>query len=307
MKRWSIYLGICLFVQVAMAVGAHLARTDYGAFRPMETLLSFDPKTVDGIVIEQNDKQQVTLKKQEGNWCVSQMNNFQANQDKVNDFLEKLSTLTKGWPVATTAAAARRFKVAGDDFERKITLSKNGESIASLFVGASPGFRKVHARHKGEDSIFAVDFSDYQASAKPEDWIDKGVLKHSVSEISRVQLPDLSLSHQGNNITVNDLADDEETVAEEAERLLRKLADLRTRAVRGSEEKAAYNPDKSVFRYTLTVSSGELEEYVFFKPKDSDCYILKPSHRKEYFEVDNWVVDNIKGTDRSKLVRKMVK
>ena len=51
MKRWSILLGICLAVQMALAVGVNLARTDYTAFEPTETLLSADPKTVDDIRI----------------------------------------------------------------------------------------------------------------------------------------------------------------------------------------------------------------------------------------------------------------
>jgi len=93
MKKWSIYLGICLAVQVALAVGGNLARTDYTAFKPMETLLSFDAKMVDDILIEQNDEQRVTLRKQAGWWRVSSLNNFQADRDKVEDFLEKLASV----------------------------------------------------------------------------------------------------------------------------------------------------------------------------------------------------------------------
>ncbi len=35
-----------------------------------------------------------------------------------------------------------------------------------------------------------------------------------------------------------------------------------------------------------------------------DNYVLKPSHRKEYFEVAGWIVDDIKEFNRSKLVKK---
>ena len=106
MKKWSIFLGICLVAQIALAVGANMARTDYGAFQPMEALLSFDKQMIDQISIDEDGKQQVTLNKKEGNWLVSQVDDFQADQNKVNNFLEKLSDLKKGWPVATTAPVA---------------------------------------------------------------------------------------------------------------------------------------------------------------------------------------------------------
>jgi len=90
----------------------------------------------------------------------------------------------------------------------------------------------------------------------------------------------------------------EETVAEEAERLIDRIAGLRIRTVLGTETKPEYNQDNPVFRYTLVLSSGDSEEYVYSKPKDGDDYVLKASHRDEYFKVDDWVVS------RSKLVRK---
>jgi hypothetical protein len=303
MKKWSIFLGICLVAQIALAVGANMARTDYGAFQPMEALLSFDKQMIDQISIDEDGKQQVTLNKKEGNWLVSQVDDFQADQNKVNNFLEKLSDLKKGWPVATTAPAAKRFKVAKDAYERKITLSKNGKSNDLLFIGTSPSFRKVHARAGGENNVFAVDFADYDASAKPEDWIDKDVLKHPVSEISRVELPDVSLTNQNGKPAVEGITDQEETVADEADNLLRKIADLRISKVLGTGEKAEYGLDKPVLQYTLKLSSGETEKYVFAKPKEADNYVLKPSQHKAYFQVAKWVVDGIKAFNRSKLVK----
>ncbi|MBW1677777.1 MAG: hypothetical protein JRF30_10750 [Deltaproteobacteria bacterium] len=43
---------------------------------------------------------------------------------------------------------------------------------------------------------------------------------------------------------------------------------------------------------------------MYSKPKDGDDYVLKASHRDEYFKVDDWVVNGIKEVSRSKLVRK---
>ena len=224
-------------------MGTHIARTDYGAFEPMETLLAFDKKAVDSIVIEEDGAQQVSLNKKAGSWRVSQLYNFQADQKKVKNFLEKLAELKKGWPVATTASAKKRFRVSENAFERKITLWKNGKQDSLLFIGTSPIFRKVHARANGDNAIFAVAFNDYDASAKPEDWIDKDVLQHPASQIAKVALSDVSLSNQAGKLVVEGMTEAEETVTAEAERLLRKLADLRINKVLGIEEKDAYNLD----------------------------------------------------------------
>jgi hypothetical protein len=304
MNRWSILLGICLAIQIGLAVVVNLARTDYGAFEPMETILSFNSKTVDSIHIQGDDKR-VELTKQEGRWRVSLLNHFQADQDKVEAFLDKLAELKKGWPVATTTAAAKRFKVAEKNFERKIALFRGSENMATLYIGTSPSFQKVHARNRDEESVYAVQFNDYDAGAKPEDWIDKEILKHQASDILRVQLPDFSLSRQDENLFVEGLDENtEETVTEEAERLLRKIAGLGIRTVLGGEATFESNQEQPVFKYTLVLSSGDSEEYVFSKPKDAGHYILKTSYREEYFEVDDWIVDGIKEIDRSKLVRK---
>ena len=237
MKKWSILLGICLAVQIALAVGVNLARTDYSAFEPTETLLSVEPKIVDGIHIQGNDEQ-VELTKQEGKWSVASMDNFQADQDKVKAFLDKLLTLKKGWPVATTSAAAKRFKTAEENFECKITLFRGNKEIDTLYIGTSPGFRKVHARDKDKEPVYAVNFNDYEAGTKPEDWIDKGVLKHQVSDISCVQMPDFSLCRRDGKLDVEAIDENkEETAAEEAEELIRKIEGIGIRSVLGGEVK----------------------------------------------------------------------
>ncbi|HEU18505.1 MAG TPA: DUF4340 domain-containing protein [Deltaproteobacteria bacterium] len=309
MKRWIISLGIFLAFQLAVAAGTALVTTDYGTFIPTEKILDADFEMMDGILIQRNDSEnRVVLKKQEGGWIVASMDAFPADCEKVGGFFERLAEMKKGWPVATTKGAAERFKVAETDYERKITLSSNGKTIDELFIGTSPTYRKVHMRRAGDDAVYAVDFNVYEAGTKPEDWIDKGVLKHEVSKIARIQLPGFALSRRDGNLIVEGLNEkEEETIAEEADRLARRIADLRIRDVHGPDAQVHVNGDDSHFAYTVTLSSGDTETYVFSKPKDEHYYVLKPSHRKEYFKVDQWVIDGIKEIDRSKLLRKTEK
>jgi hypothetical protein len=236
---------------------------------------------------------------------ISELEGFPADHDKVEGFLNDLKELKKGLPVGTTAGAVKRFRVAEDDFERRIVLYSGNENNATLYVGTSPSFRKVHARIPGEDRVYAVEFDAYEAGVKPEDWIDKDVLSHKPSDIIRVELPNLTLIRKEETLFVEDIdGETEETIEDAARRLLDHVAGLRIRSVLGTEAEAEYNQDDPAFQYKLDLVSGDSESYVFSRPKDADYYVLKPSHRDEYFKVDTWVLDRIKETERQTLVLK---
>ena len=244
------------------------------------------------------------LERSDGQWRLPDLSGFSAEQASVVRLLERLSDLDKGWPVATTGSAARRFKVADTAFERKLTLSQGDETVAALFVGSSPGFRKVHVRVPGEEAIYAVEFSAFEVNAKPDDWIDKAVLSRRVEDIRRVDLPELSLSREQGKLVVAALDPGEETVEEEAKRLVDRIAGLRIRSVLGTEEKPEYRQDQPALRVSVALESGDEQQYVFSKPDEADYYVLKASHRDEYFKVDSWAVDPLKEAMRANLVRR---
>ena len=303
MKKSIVILSALLSLQLALTVGLNLGRDQYRAFEPQENLLIVDSGEVDAIRIDAGDGQHVVLEKQEGQWRLPGLSGFPADQASVARLLERLAGLEKGWPVVTTAGAAKRFKVSDPGFERKLTLSKGEKTLATLFVGTSPGFRKVHVRVPGEDEIYAVEFSAFEANTKSEDWIDKGVLAHRADDIRRVDLPGLTLNREDGRMLVADLDEGEETAEDEARRLVERIAGLRIRAVLGSEEKPEYDQAQPELRYSIALASGGEQEYLFFKPEQADHYVLKASHRDEYFKVDPWAVDPLKETTRAKLIR----
>ncbi|MGQ4808998.1 hypothetical protein NKDENANG_02393 [Candidatus Entotheonellaceae bacterium PAL068K] len=304
MKKWITILSGLLVLQIAVTVGVNLSRENYGAFVPEEKLLSFDAGALNRIRIDGDADQHLVLNKQEGQWRLPELNGFQADQSSVERLLEQLAGLEKGWPVATTTGAAKRFKVAAASFERKVTLSQNGETQATLYVGTSPGFRKVHVRVPDENDVYAVEFSAFEAGVQLEDWLDKAVLTHKADDIRRAELPGFTLQRQDDGLVVQGLAADEETVEDEAKRLLDAIAGLRIRAVLGTEDKPEYRQDEPALRYLLGFETAEAQTYVFSKPTDADYYVLKASHRDEYFKVDTGIVDRLEKVTRDTLVRK---
>lgn len=305
MTRWLTILGIVLIVQIAVAVGVNVTRERYRAVAPEEKLLSFNAASVDHIRIDGDDNTHVMLKKQDDQWRLPDLKDFPADQGNVKRLLDRLAALEKGWPVATTTSAAKRFKVTDTAFERKLTLSQGDQTQAALFVGTSPGFRKVHVRLPNEDDIRAVEFNTYEVGVKPDDWIDKAILTHKVDDIQRVELPDVTLQQQDDKLAVVGLAEGEETVTDEAKRLVERIAGLNIRAVLGAEETSGDGAGEPVLQYTLALKSGETHTYTFTKlEKDAGHYLLKTSQRDETFRVDTWTVDQIKKATRDQLIRK---
>ena len=305
MKKLTFVLGGLLALQLVLAVAMNLSSDDYGAFKPQEKLLAFDRKDVDGLRIE-DGKNSVVLSKRDGKWLLPQNDNFPANTANVERLLDTLASLDKGWPVATTAAAARRFKVADDQFERKLSLLSNGKTLAVLYVGTSPGFRKVHVRAGKQDDVFAVALNTWDANASADDWIDKAILTFSPDDVTRVDMPGFVLQRDGDKLRVAELTDKEETNAKAVGALLDKLAGLRIQSLLGKDAKPEYQQDKPELEFKVTRKEGDVLSYRFSKPKDGAYYVLKRSDMDDYFKVAEYEVKPLKETAREKLVQNQI-
>ena len=306
MKKWIPILSGLLLAQLVLAVVVNLERDDYGAFQPQEKLIVFDAQAVDGLRIE-DDENNLVLKKQEGQWLLPENGNFPASLGNVDSLLEKFSAMEKGWPVATTSGAIQRFKVADEAFERKLTLLSGEETLAQIYVGTSPGFRKVHVRPEGEEAVFAVVFNSWEANAKADDWIDKAILKLDEAEVERVEMPGFVLQREEEKIKIADLAAEEQINAEESRSLLGKLAGLRIESLLGTEAKTEYLQDKPELEINVTRKGGEVLRYLFSKPEDASHYVLKRSDLDYYVKVAEYTVNPIKETSREKLVQTVAK
>lgn len=301
MNKWIAVLTGLLAVQLVMAVGIHLAGEDYSVYQARDKLLAFDSRAVDGVRIE-DGKESLELRRRDGKWRLPGSGDFPADQGAVERLLDQLAGLEQGWPVATTAGAAERFKVADDDFERKLTLLANDRTQAVLYVGTSPGFRKVHVRPADKDTVYAVSFNTWEVNAKADDWIDKGILKLDPAEVTEVEIPGVHLKREGEVLKLADLSDQEETDSQQAKALVDKLAGLRIESVLGSEVKPEYRQDAPEMEINLTRKGGESLNYRFSKPKDATYYVLKRSDLDDYFKLAEYAVDPIKQATREKLV-----
>ena len=291
-----------LAAQLALALALNLGGEEYGVFAAEENLLSFDRQSIDGLRID-DGMHSVVLIKHDGTWRLPDSGDFPASQQSVKRLLDKLAALQKGWPVARTRSAARRFKVDNEQFERKLALLSDADEKAILFVGTSPGFRKVYVRPGDEDEVFAVDFNTWEAEADADSWIDKDVLILDTSDVERVEMQGFVLQRVDGVLQVADLGDEEQTDDAASRALLGKLTGLRIQSLLGTENKPEYGQDEPALEFKIIRVGGESLSYRFSRSQDTPYYVLRRSDLDYYLQVAEYLVDPVIEITREQLVQ----
>ncbi|MGH8498346.1 MAG: DUF4340 domain-containing protein, partial [Methylococcales bacterium] len=242
MARQSQFLSILLVLQIALAAILYFTETDSGAFVSNEKLLDLKFDDLDKIVIEEAEKKTLVLQKQNKNWTLPGYFDFPVSREKLDRIFGKIFETGVGWPVATTASAEKRFKVAPDSFERKLVLSTANAS-ETLYLGTSPGFKKIHARIDGENTIYGIEFSAYQASTKPIDWADQSILHVSREEINAIEISGLVIKKVEDKFVIEGLAEGEQAVDSEIQSLLSNVSTIGFQEVLGKKDDPSYQLD----------------------------------------------------------------
>lgn len=207
MERLSFKLAAVLGFQLALALVLWSFSSDHTAFRAKDPLLAFDPAKVDRIEIAENGASSVALVKEDGKWTIPSFASFPADGAKVTGFLTKLNALKKGWPVASSAEAAKRFKVAGDAYERKIVLKSGGNAIGEILLGTSPAFKQISARAGDDSHVYSVAFAEYEAGTRGDDWMDRTLLNIPQDQIVSIATGDVTLERKDGKFVLSGLVE----------------------------------------------------------------------------------------------------
>jgi len=140
MARQTNILILVLVLQLALAIGLMFTGTDSGAFVTKEKLLALKLDNIEKITIEQKGSPALVMHKSGNEWLLPDYFDFPVAKDKLDSVTDKLFDTSVSWPVATTQAAAKRFKVAEDEFEKKLVISTQGGKSHTVYLGTSPGF-----------------------------------------------------------------------------------------------------------------------------------------------------------------------
>ncbi len=303
MNRTVPVLTTLVVLQLALAVALAFSGQDYGAFQSGQKLMALDAETVDRIIIQGEEGKRVELLKDGDKWFLPDLDRFPVAPQPAEALATNVAGLTKGWPIATSSSAADRFKVGAEKFERKLTFFEDNREIGTLFIGSSPSFRKVNARVSGEDEIYNIPFNSYEASTKPEDWVDKEFLNLKNEDIVRATMPAFTLERKDGKFTVTGLKQDEETNEEEVKTLTAKLAAPTFQSVLGTDDKPEYGQDSPILEITVELKGGEQIAYVYSKPESGNHFVLKTSAQPYFFKVSEYALERLREFDQKKVVR----
>ena len=200
-------LGALLGIQVVI-VGVLLAAKSGGIEEPAP-FLEFDAASVDSLTVS-NSEGSVSVSKVDGTWQLP--NGVPAAGFKVDSVLEKLGSASGSWPVANTASTRERFEVTAENHQRHLVAKAGDDTVADIYLGTSPGYRKTHALRTGEDEIYAIAFSNYEAGVKAADWLERSLLRPKGEVGTLRRLPGDPATVPADPESAGDAEEDEDTV-----------------------------------------------------------------------------------------------
>ncbi len=324
MKRWIILCVALALFQTGLTVATHRNGQDGDTKIAKGSLLSIQAATINGLLLENDKGQQLRMDKVGEQWLLPASDNFPADNTRVQALLDKLINLQRGWPEATTAEAASRFKVADNGFAHKLTLLQDGKTTNTIYFGTSPGLRKLYLRVDKEVEIHSLTLTAQDLEPKAESWIDTTVLHLKPEHIVRVHLPGLVLERTKDGLQPVGLKEGEKAIKERLDALVNRLTQLTISNILGKEDKAEYGLDTPALQYSIDLDGGTTISYTFGQPpqahkvegknqeenKDSlppvldKDFVLKVSSQEQFLQVDGWQMEELKKANRASLITK---
>jgi Domain of unknown function (DUF4340) len=281
-KALTLLLAAQLLVLIGILVWQQRDQSTGGG-----ALLPIDRATVDGLLIEDETGAKIKLARTDAGWTLPDSDGLPVDNEKVGQLLDKLFAADAPWPVATSAESAKRFEVTAEKFQRRIQLLVADQTVGDLYLGTSPGFRKVHARLADSDDVYAITFANFEATARPDDWIDKALLKPA-DDITALERPDhWTLSQSGDVWTLDGLNPGETTKQDAAKDLVNKVTNLRVMGI--AEQPPAPGSDAAL-TLTARTANGEFD-YQFYQPQKDSDFIVRRSGLDGYYKAAAYVAE----------------
>ena len=177
MNRIGVFLGLLLIAQIFLTVLVYRQDDLANAGARSQSLVATEAYVIDELHIEDGTGGSVVLQRRGEHWMLPALAGLPANPERVENALQKLIGEDPGWTVAHTLAARQRFQVASYHFRRKVDLYSLGQLEGTVYLGTSPGFRKVHARNDASDAIYSLDLNLYDLPVDPGKWLEPSLLQ----------------------------------------------------------------------------------------------------------------------------------
>lgn len=281
MNRQTI-LGAMLLAQLIVVAVVWGLQSRPGDVPPV--FLSFDVSSVDALAVADAESM-VTVVRSDGEWQLPDGGGLPADAGKVEGVLQKLSDAAAGWPVATSESAMERFEVVEETHQRHVVISAGDETLADVYLGTSPTFGKVHARHTAGGPVYAIAFSNYEAGVRQSDWLDKSLLQPEgdVQSVARASADaEWTLTSTDTGWTADDVELDQDETNTFVDRLRRlNVLDLVD----------AELPLEPSTRFTVVDDAGAHELALFALPDDD--YAATSNRFEGVFGISSYIAEQL--------------
>jgi hypothetical protein len=295
MRRSIPLLIVVLAVQLGLAALLASRRNPLASIPPQSPLIGASAQTADHLLLEGggsgNESGRVEITRRNGQWLLPGYFNAPADQQKVNGLLGQLVTLQRGLPIATSRAAMDRFKVADDNFERRLTLSQGARTLDTLYIGTSTGARRTDARTANDRAVYSVDLGSYQLPTQSSAWFAQDLLQRDATSLSAldVMMPQGSvhLLHAGTpkpSWSTPDLPRGRQLDTAKVDALASAIGGIRPQGILGTAAQPDWRQNQPVLTLTLH-TTHDSQSWVMSQTQAGNGYVLKSSSQPWYFSL----------------------
>jgi hypothetical protein len=289
-KRHHLILAGVLVAQIVLSVVVFWPRASTASQR--ESLFpDVETGDVTALTIVDEEGNVIELAKVTGEWVLPNVDDYPAQGDAVNAFLDKLLAISTGRLVTQSDTSHKRLQVAPDEFVRRVTFETGDGTQETLYLGSSPQFGAMHFRLEGRSETYLTDeLTSFDANARASAWIDTSYQSVTQEDITRLTLENgngtfvFEKDEEGNWILV-DLAEDETLDEAQVTSLLRRAAVVNMQAPLGREEQPSYRMDDPNALVTLEAEEATVTLRVGAKDADAASYVVKSSESPYYVRV----------------------
>ena len=190
MNKYTI-LGLLVLAQITLLYYQLRTGTPLAQQSSSQALLTIEEDSIAALSIIDADGKKVRLQNVGQVWQTS--NGFSAQQEKVEQLIEKIASLTTNLATAHSDAAAQRFQVAEDTFQRMLTIETASSETITLFVGSGAGARRSYVRLGSEKAIYSLPLAEHELSTAASDWQDLTCLRLATDTIKLIETNNLTL------------------------------------------------------------------------------------------------------------------
>jgi len=304
MKKHNQVLIAVLALQVALVALIFWPRSAASGGESEPLLGDLASGDIVALTIEDADGERLALSVQTGSWTLPEADGYPAQDDKIAELLEKLTTLNTGRLVTRTGASHKRLQVARDNFVRRIDLDTAEGKKYTLYIGSSPSNGAVHIRLEGENETYLTsNLNTWEIGATPNSWVNTQYLSVVQDNLIAVTLQNANgewtlLKDDEGMWTLAGLAQDEELDSSGVNGLVNQASAVTLLRPLGTEEKPSYGLDQPQAVVTLQSEEKTITLYVGVKHPQDNSYVVKSSESPYYVRVNEFSVKNLVETAR---------